>query len=67
MTTARLAGTSALCTTEFQGSPDAGSTPDHDMQDLDMQCVTKPTSAIKQVTDALSCGSCAVHCLAVMH
>jgi len=67
MTTARLAGTSALCTTEIQGSPDAGSTPDHDMQDLDMQCITKPTSAIKQVTDALSCGSCAVHCLAVMH
>ena len=64
MTTARLAGRSGLCTTD---SPNAGTTPGHDMPDLGMQCVTKPWPAIKQVSDALNCGSSAVHRLAVLH
>ncbi len=64
MTAATLAGKSGLCTTD---SPDAGTTPDHDMPDLGVQYVTKPRPAIKQVTNALSSGSSAVDCLAAMH
>ena len=58
MTTARLAAKSGLSTTD---SPDAGTTLDHDMPDLGVQCLTKPWPAIKQVSDALNCGTSAVH------
>ncbi len=64
MTTLRLAGKSGLCTAD---SPDAGTTPDHDMADLGMQRIAKPRPAIQQVRDALNLGSCAVDCLATMH
>ncbi|KAL0041176.1 hypothetical protein WJX77_007704 [Trebouxia sp. C0004] len=53
-TSARLAGKSGLCATQFQGSPDAGTITDHDMQNLDMQCITKPRPAVMQATPIMA-------------